>query len=274
MGREGANGNRRKLAAALLWHMITPALRIKVSRFLTLHELTILTDFFQNYRRSEKSHRLSVERYLGKSISRDHSRMLNLYTVIGFLLALLFYLLHKTWEPKIGDALRLQLLAPALLGAFSLLVVRILPRYQIPALFSLKLSMNNALILLPGFIGLLWVMAYLKLQVNPALLFRPRGLSLVILSYGAATAPLMEEVIFRQIIPYMIWSPRRPDTLLLAHSISATLFALAHLPDTLTLFVLYIFAGLFLSGIRMISGGLSYPLISHILANEVAILLL
>ena len=251
--------------AGLLWFLFPKAGRRKIAPELNEDELTALNRHFSSYKRRARAERLQVEKQLQKDIA-SASPLLPA-TLFGVFLTtfLLLFVGHFFRSPGMGLVTRIYLFLPFLMGVFSPLTLYFLSGLRRRILFQTEISFQTATFTLFAFLGLLWLLFFIGAEEG---IFGGRpgdGFALFILCAGAATAPLMEEIFFRELIPDMFGRPPHYA----GHLISAALFAVAHVPSGADMFFLYTLSGLFLSVVRLESGGLLYPLMVHIAANLV-----
>lgn len=245
-----------------MWRLLPKAFRARVSRQLELRELEALNDSFVTYRKGDRAHRQRVELAVLRATRSVHSSIPVLVSAVGGLLAVLLLAYHIVSIPNMGAATRLTVFVPLLLGVLSPLSLHLLGAVRSRELFRWQLSAESAAVVFACFMGLLWTLYFIG-ESGIGMGRRPTGLTLLALTLGAISAPLLEEVFFRELIPTMFG--RHPHYL--GHLVGSVLFALAHVPSDFVMLLEYVLAGLFLSVARSQSGGLLYPFMIHSAAN-------
>ncbi len=254
--------------AGLLWRLLPQSFRARTSAHLDREELEALNKAFRSYRARAPERRRMVELSLLAALRATGSLP---QIAAGFLgvAGLLLFLLHLLSIPAMDPLTRLTLFIPVLLGAMAPISLLLLPGYRLRALFGAALSPEAAITVGLAFLGLLWTLYFVAMD-HASFGRRPAGVSLFVLCWGALTAPLVEEVLFREVVPIQVGS----EPYLAGHLVGAGLFSLAHVPADWGQFGLYAVAGLFLSAVRIHTGGLLYPVIIHCAVNLVHQLLL
>jgi membrane protease YdiL (CAAX protease family) len=263
------SGNRiNKMAAGLSWILLEKSFRRKVALFLGTGDLEALNKEFRNYKNSSGSEKHLVNRKLLKDLRVSHGGLPFQLVLISAVIVGAVFMLHRLVAPSFPDYLRLRLFTPMILGALSFLTFYMVPPYRLYPLFRPSLERAEIIALPVTFIGLLWTLTYIQFETDPSRVYHPRGMELLILLAGAVWAPLLEEILFREVIPSMFGGADQ----LIGHVPSMILFSLAHLPSTWDEALLYFIAGTFLSMLRYLTGGLFYPLLVHAAANAVMVL--
>ncbi len=258
----------KNLGAGLLWVLLDKGYRRKVAGHLESEELTRLNSNYQEFKELKRAHRKSVEQLVLGETRMVHGYWPFWMSLASIIFAGGLFVIHAGTSGTIPMILRLKLFVPLLLGTLSFLMLYLVPRYQWKGLFSFHMDWKEALALPVSLIGLLWILAYIQFDTK-GFVYHPRGLDLIILLTGAMWAPLLEELVFRQIIPEMLGGADR----YLPHALAVILFAVGHLPGTWEEALLYLIAGAFLALLRLLSDGLFYPLVIHSVANGVTVLL-
>ena len=264
MAKEHSKSMQR---AGLLWHLFGKKTRERIAREMTLEELRHLNDAYRAYREEAPATRRLVESETRRLANLRQSVVPTYLFFAGIAFFSLLLLLHFRTYPDMHSFLRYQIFTPLMLAVVSPLACYFVPPYRLRLLFRIDISQESAVIVFLFALGLLWTLfAIGDAQGGEAM--KLSGLNLWVLVVGAALAPFLEEVAFREVLPGMFG--RAPHYT--GHLIAATVFAAAHIPGSWWMFFLYLTAALFLAAVRLQTEGLLYPLVVHAFAN-VSILL-
>lgn len=259
--------------AALLWTLLGPDGRRRIAPYLSRAELEALNRALASYRARSREERRKRELELHMMIAGRAPRWPMLLTISGAVAFGALFLLHMLLVPRVSMTLRLELFNVFFLAAVAPLTLYLLRPYRLRQLFHWRVGADSIAATFFVFLGLLWALFFVGLEQRSSyVVFRPDVFSLLILCVGALGAPLLEETLFRELIPGILG--RAPHYA--GHALSATLFALAHLPGGVVsweVFVWNLTAGLLLSALRIHSDRLLYPLIAHSGANLATVLL-
>ena len=253
--------------AGLLWRILNKETRRNVARHLDSGELEDLNRNYNSYKKLRPEDRKFIEDTLRRETARSLSPFP--FMLFGFmsLCFIALFFLHVQKYPALSIMSSAVIFTPLFLGVFAPLSLYLLPQYRLRILFRPALSPESLVVSFVSFLGLLFCLVFIGLE-NRALspvkgAWTPAGFSFFIYCLGAITAPLLEEVFFREVIPSLFGAPPH----YVGHMVGATLFALAHIPGSTSMFLYYLVAALFLAVVRQQTGGLLYPLLVHSLAN-------
>jgi len=257
----------RGIGAGLLFHLLPSSARKKIGSHLVKAERERLDAGFDRYRALSRPARVGMERWLLGQFRRP---VWPVYLFgIGLVAFVAVFSIHTAMFPQLLFFRRAELFSPLMSGLFSFLFLLLLAPHRLRILFRLPLRFEEWGLTLLVFIGLIWIIASIRLE-ETLFTLRIDRFSTVILFTGVVTAPLLEEIFFREMLP-SVFGP--PDSLIPGHLISALLFGLAHLPTGGTMALLYGMAALLLSTLRINTGRLSFPYLAHAAANGVTLFL-
>ncbi|MBE7439800.1 MAG: CPBP family intramembrane metalloprotease [Spirochaetales bacterium] len=253
--------------AGLLWLLLGPGGRRAISPELEVTQLQELNQAAADYRRLKAPAQKEIQRDLGQILSARHSPLL---AILTFLLLLTtgamfsYHSLHFSMSPLT----RWTLFTPWIFASLAPLALYFLPAYRARLLFRWQIDATGILTTFAMSIALIWTLAFIGMQ-DKGPVMKLTGIHFWILASGAVTAPLLEEILFRELIPGMVG--RSPH--FAGHILSALLFTALHLPSTLLMGWLYFMAAALLALIRIQTDGLLYPLLAHALANGTIVVL-
>ncbi|MEQ9362837.1 MAG: CPBP family intramembrane glutamic endopeptidase, partial [Leptospirales bacterium] len=237
--------------------------------WLTPEELkTAHQAFADHYESRPKSERLAVDRSLRRYLSERHGPLPLLLTLGLGILAAALIVVHMIQVPQMSVATRGTLLTPLFLAVIAPLTLYLLRPYQMLTLFRPALSFRASGSAVAAFIVLIWTLYFLDVAQGSHL--RLDWFSQALLLAGAFGAPLLEEVVFRELVPGFFG--REPHYF--GHFIAMTAFAILHFPISAGMFALYFIAAFALAEVRIQSDGLLYGTLAHALANITIILAL
>ncbi len=265
--RRGRRASLRPLQAGLLWRLLNGDTRRRVAPFLDAESLKALRRNFDDYRARARPDRILVEADLRKEGgTRWHSGPV-LTFVAGMVVSGATVILVRQAEPRVGWLSLAAILTPLLLTAAGPLALLLLRPYQARTLFRFRAELLPWVLTAVCAVGLMWVLSFIGFsdRTPPRL---PSAI-LIFVVFGAAGAPLLEEIFFREIIPSIFG--KSPHAF--GHVVSALLFAAAHMPDSVGMGFLYFAAAAALGALRVETNSLGYPVLAHSTAN-VAVLLL
>ncbi len=252
----------------MLWHLLGKTARRRIAQDLTLDEIRALNESFRAYRATPPAERRRIEMETRRLAEVRHGGLPAVFFTIGMLAFAVLFLLHLELAPNVGLLVRYQVFTPLFFGAVSPLACYLIPAYRLRNLFNIEIDPQSAAITFLALLGLIWTLVFIGLaETGPR--FTATGLTLLILCAGAATAPLLEEIGFREVLPGMVGRPPHYP----GHLLSGLGFAAAHVPSSLEMFALYLIAALFLSTVRLQTEGLLFPVLVHGLANVTILLL-
>lgn len=241
--------------SALLWRLLPARARAAVSKSLTSDELTELGNAYNDYRKRNVHERRLVEARLLREISGTRSVWPGLYGSLILLVTFGFFLAVDLPLP-----LRLQVFAPLGIAFGGAMALYLLEPWRLRFLFR----MPDAKSLPGGLVAsvlLVWLIFAIGERETGGSLRLERTL-LAALLLGAVTAPLAEEILFRELLVRI-----GGTNLAIGHLLSIALFAAMHMPSDVEMTVLYVLCGSVLSVLRYASDTLSLPLAAHSLAN-------
>lgn len=180
------------------------------------------------------------------------------------------FLIHTVFYPKIPISIRFGIFNALALGSLSPLGLYLLPAWKLRSVFVLRPAWEFFAGSFAVYLCLIWLLTGIN-QMMPTSGFRFRfdAFSSLLLLLGALSAPLLEEVLFRELLPSLFGK----EPYFVGHLMGSILFAASHLPSSLEMFFYYVLAGGLLAVLRIQSGGLAYGLATHALANGVVALL-
>ncbi|MCR9143388.1 MAG: CPBP family intramembrane metalloprotease [bacterium] len=255
--------------AGLLYKLIGPAGRQKAAEWLEPEELDAAHKAFaENYESRPKAERLAVDRSLRRYLSDKHGPLPMLLSLGFGIVAAALIVMHMIQVPQMSIATRSTLLTPLFLAVIAPLALYLLRPYQLHLLFRPVLSFRATGTAVLAFIVLLWTLYFLDREQGSHL--RLDWFSQSLLIAGAFGAPLLEEIIFRELVPSFFG--RAPHYF--GHFIAMTAFAILHFPITAGMFALYFIAAFVLAEVRIQSDGLLYGTLAHALANITILLML
>lgn len=245
--------------SALLWRLLPAKFRRETARYLRLQEIQALNQAFDSYKNKNQKDRRRVEEALRLDISRERRGLPAIITLILLGLGILLWFIYPA---KLPEHTRLALFAPLLLGALSPIALYFLPPHRLRSLFRLPTTPESFLIFVGVTLALIWLVSLIGMEEFTGVIHQDH-LTLAILLLGAGLAPLLEEILFRELLPGL--AGKSPH--FVGHCASVLLFALAHFPSGGTMLFYYILSGGFLSVLRIQTGGLLLPLAAHSIAN-------
>ena len=248
--------------AGLLWRLLSPAVRRRAASLLEYSELVELNNAYLSYRSRDRAMRLRIELSLRSALRPTHSVWPTIAALLLGVLGCALFGLHVARIPGMDAVTRLSVFIPLLIGTLAPLALYLVPKYRLNELFGAFLTSEAIAAVFLCFLGIIWMLFFIG-EGQQSFGRRPGGLTLIVLCLGAVTAPLLEEVFFRELIPSLFGPPPH----VVGHAVGAALFALAHLPSGIALFGQYLVAGLFLATSRVYSGGILYPFLIHATAN-------
>lgn len=252
--------------AAIFWKIIPARLKKNIAKLLTLDEIQNLNHLYSKYQNlgenSKKSIGQSLYKYLQIKIPGWPIILSIIFLVTGSILIVLHFVIY----PKITTRFHFEIFSVLLIGIVSPLMIYFLPWYKRKILFNLQLNFTMIFISFIIYLALIWLLV----EINQSYFknFSFPFLSTIILLFAVMTAPLFEEIVFRELLPSFFGK----DPFYFGQLISAILFATAHMPDNLEMFILYFIASALLGMLRILSGGLIYGFIVHSIANAVVLL--
>lgn len=259
----------RMYAAGLLWRLFSSPARKNIATHLSTETLKRLNVAFEHYINLSSEQKKNVGRIIQKETGISHGSTAMTAFVLSLLITGALFAGHMVLGPMMSIQLRISVFTPLVFGVISLLVIQMIPPYRLRQLFDPRPDEFPTLFFAGiGFLGLLWTIYSIQLETDLRFMYRPDGLTLAIILAGAATGPVLEELLFREIFPGMLGKPPH----YVGHLISAILFAAGHLPDTPVMALLYFISALILSSVRWLTDGLFYPVVLHSMANVVIVL--
>lgn len=245
--------------AGLLWRLLPASARRKIAAYLTLSELQDLNESYRQYTKQDPARRRTVQMELSGQIRTRRSIWPAAVSLSLTLISVFLWIVQGKFG--MSESLRLALFGPLVMTAASPLSLYFLSPVRLRMLFRLPQTFESVAVCIVTMVFLIWLL-YLIGESGGGVL-RVDRLTFVVLILGAMGAPLLEEVLFRELIPSMA-----PD-ILAGHALAVPIFAIAHFPDSPSMFALYLLAGGFLSMLRIQSGGLLLPLVAHAMANGI-----
>ena len=264
--------------AGLFWRLIKREQRQTIANKLTGQELNRLNQAFDDWRKGSAQLRRQTSLTLHALLKADHPGWPAMLALGGFAICVLSFIVHSQLVPGMDAGLQIQLFGTLLMGVLAPLMFYFLsrPRRRLlmrPA-FRLDWIALSFLVYLAG----LWLMFHINVLDGNTRRLVGNPFSLVILFIAVATAPLLEELIFRELLPSLIGR----DPYFIGQAISALVFAALHMTGTggLTpenralMFLLYfIVSGLF-AALRITTGSLLYGFIVHACINCMTLVLM
>ncbi len=263
-----AHNSPSALRSGLLWALLGKPGRRRVAAMLDRVELERLAAAVREYPRAAEQSRGAAVSDLRSLLGERRARWpLAVSAAFAVLFGILFPV-HVLWKPGFPMDLRILLFQPLFLAIFAPLSLYLLSPIRLRSLFAAGPRFSTALMTLLVFLFLLWALAFIGVeQRKGGAVASLDVLATIIFVVGAVAAPLLEEVLFRELFPGLFGR-----LLYVGHLFSAALFAVAHLslgPWSVNMFLWYLFAGLALSALRIYSEGLLAPFVAHALANGV-----
>lgn len=270
-GAGGADDSRRSIReerAGLLWMLLSPETRRRAASELSLAEIEKLNEGYKRYRKRKARERGRREREVAVRISSRMSPWPLLLSVAGAALFGILFVLHMAFVDKPMEV-RLQYFQYLFLAVLAPGSLYLIKPYRLRALFWRTLQPEQLAGAFFAYLALVWLLAFIGFEQRSAVpIDRPDPLSLAILCLAAVAAPLLEENLFRELMPSLFGaSPHY-----IGHLISALLFGFAHLPSSYAMYAGFVAAALLLSGLRLHSEGLLLPFLAHAGANLTVVL--
>lgn len=241
--------------SALLWRLLPSKARERVSRALTSAELTELGNAYAAYRKRSIRERRNIEAGLLREISGTRSIWPGIYGTAILTITLAFFLAVDLPLP-----LRLQVFAPLGIAFGGAMALYLIEPWRLRFLFRIPDASNLPALVIASLL-LVWLIFAIGGREAGGTLRLDRTL-LAALLFGAAAAPLAEEILFRELLVRAGGA-----NLAIGHLFSILLFCAMHLPSDVEMAVLYVLSGSVLSVLRYTSDSLSLPLAAHSLAN-------
>ena len=260
--KQNSTESVKRYGVGLLWILLPKKGRHRLASELDLEELTRLNRSFSGYRKLESGRRRQIELELSRMI-RPAGRYLPLALFgVGGLIMTAVLTLHLLYQPGQSALLRLHIFLPLMMGVLAPLSLYFLSGIRQRLIFRPVFSFQIGGFALLTYLGLIWLLFFIgELEALPSV--RTDHLTQLALCLGAISAPLMEEVVFRELVPEMMGGSHR----LPGHFFAGIFFAVAHLPANGEMLVLYLIAAWLLGLLRLLSEGLFYPLLIHSAAN-------
>lgn len=249
----------KKEQAGLLWRLLPARSRKEISKWLSASELTGMTDAYEAYRKRKPPARARIELALRADITTKRSLYPGIAGVLLFLFSVLLFSVVS-----LPVVLRLQVFAPLGLGVGGAFALYLLEPWKLKYLFRMP-PWSSLISVVIGTVLLIWLI-YSIGELEPGGSFRMNRLLLASLLVGVASAPLAEEIFFRELLL------RVSGSAAVGHCISVVLFAAVHMPTSLEMGVLYALSGAVLSVLRASTDTLSAPLAAHSAANTIVTL--
>lgn len=251
--------------AALLFRLLPAETRNGILPHLDSEEKTALNRGFAEYKKKNKSERMQIEYSLLHSI-RPLQAPLWFFSVFMILFTVLL-LIHSALKPGISFSNRADLFSPLFLGAFAPLSAYFIPAFRFRYLFRMEFSFEKFTLVFVTFFILIWLIIYIRLEEKDFAVHKD-ALTFLILGLAALSAPFLEEIFFREMLPSLFGRP----PYYAGHFISALLFGAAHFPLSPYMAVLYFLSALFLSALRLNTDSLLMPWIAHACANFMSLM--
>ncbi|MCE9597010.1 MAG: CPBP family intramembrane metalloprotease [Spirochaetia bacterium] len=250
--------------SALLWRLLPGKFRREIARYLRLADLQELNAAFDSYKKKSQSDRRLIEEALSREISRERRALPALLSILACMIGVLLWFIYPD---RLPEHTRLALFAPMLLGGLAPLALYFVPPHRLRALFRLPDQGESFVVFVCVTLALIWLISLIGMEDFIGVIHQDR-LTLLILLLGAGLAPLLEEILFRELLPGLVG--RSPY--FAGHAASVLVFALAHFPSSGSMLCYYVLAGGFLSVLRIQTGGLLLPLAAHAIANITVVL--
>jgi len=251
--------------SGLLWRLLPSKARRRIAAHLSLEDIEKLNAAFDAYKKRSLAERRKIEEALRSDSRRTASAWPALLSAILTAIGTSFWIFYPE---RVPDAIRTALFTPVMLGALAPISLYLIPGYRLRILFRWPGRIESYAIFAGVTLALIWLVSLIGME-EIAGIVRQNRVTLIVLALGAGSAPLLEEVLFRELIPSLVGdSPH-----LVGHTISVLVFAAAHLPSSPYMFFLYVLAGALLSVLRIQSTGLFLPLLAHCSANVIVVLL-
>lgn len=268
------SGKGRALQAALLWALLRGETKERVARELDRGERARLDRELQKYGEAPRSERLLAEEALRELLAVKQPRW---PIAAAAALALIFglsFTLHLALVPAAPMQIRLQVFQPLFLSIFAPLSLYLLTPLRRRMLFHWRFGLMQLGTALVVFLTLLWSLAFIHEEQMRIGGLAPRldSIALIFLGMGAVLAPLLEEVVFRELFPSLFGK----DPYVIGQLASALAFASAHLlfsARTAESFAWNLVAALALALLRIESEGLVLPYAAHAMANAFSLAL-
>ncbi len=255
--------------AGLLYRLLGPTGRRNIADWLTPEEMEAADEAFSEfYEARSKPERLAVDRSLRRVLSDRHGSLPLLLTLGLGIVAALLIVLHMIQVPQMSVTNRSTLLTPLFLAVIAPLTLYLLPPYKLYLLFRPVFTFRATGTAVVAFIVLIWTLYFLDVEQGSHL--RLDWFSQSLLLAGAFGAPLLEEVIFRELVPSFFG--RSPHYF--GHFVAMLAFAILHFPISAGMFALYFIAAFALAEVRIQSDGLLYGSLAHACANVTILLAL
>ncbi len=257
----------RRAQAGLLWRLLGKPGRDRVARDLDPELIAAANKAFEkDYRSLPAKSRAAVDRQLHRALRTGHGSGPLVASVLLGLTALVLIVLHAIQIPHMSLPTRSVLLTPLCLAALSPLALYLLAPYRTALLFRAATSFRAAGAAVIAYVVLLWTLYFIDQEQGSHL--QLDWYSQLLLILGACGAPLLEEIVFRELVPVSVGR----DPHYFGHGLAILVFAGLHFPLTLEMFALYCIAAFALAEVRLQSDGLLYGTLAHAAAN-VSILL-
>jgi len=253
--------------AGLLWLILGAGGRRAVQRELTTRELEDLNRAALDYRQLTGALAESIQRDLRRILSARPSPYLAILTLTLLILTGVVFGYHSVYF-AMSPLTRWTLFTPWVFASLAPVALYFLPAYRLPVLFRWQLDATGLITTFTMTIALVWTLAFIGLE-EKGLTMKLTGIQFFILATGAMAAPVLEEILFRELLPGMMG--RAPH--LVGHMVSALVFTALHLPSSMLMAWLYFMAAAFLALIRIQSEGLLYPVLAHAFANGTIVFL-
>lgn len=240
--------------------------RIEIQKHLSKDQLSSLRKSFEAYQQLKSEDRLQIETHVLKATSMKRPAWPVVFAFSGLVLTLILFVLYETSQSK-QVWITAQIFSPLIVGSIGFLACYLISPVRLRLILNWHMDFETAFFGIASFLGLLFLLAYIREQ--QMIYYKPNNLELLIYLTGAAIAPFFEEFFFREYLP----SKTGTEPHFAGHALSGFIFAALHLPDSILMFIAYLFCAYFLSASRIQSRGIFMPYTVHALAN-ISILLL
>ena len=250
-----------KKIAALLWFIIPPKYRINIEKYLSKQEINELKNTFNEYKKLKPEEKLKIQKMLYKVFSYSFKFLyfILILFILSFVGFLVYYILNFSFSPFFI----FSLFWPYAMGILGILMLFTLHPYELYFLFRISKNVFHYLISIVMFYLLVYLLFKIN-QIEKPLFNVYYNIEKWILTIGIFSAPILEESVFRYLIPNLFG--RDFFRQIVGHFVSNLIFSVLHLPN-FEQGTLYFLCGMALSLLRILTDRLIFCVIVHSLAN-------
>lgn len=270
--------NESNRLAGLFWRLLKREQRHKIATRLTARELERLNQAFDDWRKGSPDLRRRTSLNLHAILKSGQPAWPAMLAVAGFMVCVCTFILHAILIPDLAPRLQIELFGTLLMGVLAPLLFYFLSRPRRRMLMQPPFRLDWVALSFLSYLAGLWLMFHINVLDGNTSKLAGNAFSLSILFIAVASAPLLEEIVFRELLPSLFGR----DPYYLGQTISAFVFAALHMTgtggmspkDRIAMFTLYLIASGLFAALRIMTGSLLYGFIVHAAINCMTLVLL